>query len=273
VTTETKAFLAIDDVEVVYSRAILALRGVTLAVGRGEFVALLGANGAGKTTTLRAVSNLLGVAGGAITRGAIRYDGVATAALPPVQLVRRGLAQVLEGRHCFLQLTIEENLVTGALACGLGRAAIRQNVERVYHYFPRLAQIRRLRAGYASGGEQQMAAIGRALMARPRFLLLDEPSMGLAPLLVEEIFAIIHRLNRDEGLSVLVAEQNAVTALRHVHAAYIIENGTVALGGTASELARRDDVKEFYFGMTQNGGRYLDWTSPRRSWLSAAGMP
>lgn len=265
---DSEAWLAIDDVEVVYSQAILALRGVTLTVGRGEFVALLGANGAGKTTTLRAVSNLLAVAGGAITRGSIRYDGAAITALTPAQLVRRGLVQVLEGRHCFSQLTIEENLVTGALAGGLGRAAIRENLERIYHYFPRLKQIGRLRAGYASGGEQQMAAIGRALMARPRFLVLDEPSMGLAPFLVEEIFAIIRRLNLDEGLSILVAEQNAVTALRYVHTAYIIENGTVGLSGPADELARRDDVKEFYFGLTGDGGRYRDWTSPPRSWLS-----
>jgi branched-chain amino acid transport system ATP-binding protein len=268
VSVETEQLLAIDDIEAAYSQAILALRGVTLSVPRGGFVALLGSNGAGKTTTLRAVSGLLAAERGEVTRGAIRYDGVDITTVTPADLVRRGLVQVLEGRHCFSQLTIEENLVTGALAHGFGRAAIRDNLDRIYHYFPRLKEKRRLRAGYASGGEQQMAAIGRALMARPRLLVLDEPSMGLAPLLVEEIFAIIDRLNRDEGLSVLVAEQNAVVALRYVHAAYIIENGRVALSGTSAELAARDDVKEFYFGLTEGGGRYRDWMPPPpRSWL------
>jgi branched-chain amino acid transport system ATP-binding protein len=269
VSVETEQLLVIDDIEAVYSQAILALRGVTLSVRRGAFVALLGSNGAGKTTTLRAVSNLLAAERGEVTHGAIRYDGMPTAALTPAELVRRGLVQVLEGRHCFSQLTIEENLITGALAHSFGRAAIRNNLDRIYHYFPRLKEKRRLRAGYASGGEQQMTAIGRGLMARPHFLVLDEPSMGLAPLLVEEIFAIIHRLNRDEGLSVLVAEQNAAVALRYVDAAYIIENGRVALSGTAADLAARDDVKEFYFGLTEGGGRYRSWTPPPpRSWLS-----
>jgi branched-chain amino acid transport system ATP-binding protein len=241
--------LEIDDIEVVYDQIILALRGVSLVVPRGAIVALLGANGAGKTTTLKAVSALLGAERGALTRGAIRLDGQPLAARSPRDLVRAGVVQVLEGRHCFPHLSVEENLVTGALVHRPSRAELRRGLDRIYAYFPRLALLRRKPAGLASGGEQQMVAIGRALLAEPRLVLLDEPSMGLAPLVVAEIFAIVAELHAKEGVSFLVAEQNARLALRHATHGVVLENGRVVAEGSAAELSARPDVKEFYLGV------------------------
>jgi branched-chain amino acid transport system ATP-binding protein len=240
--------LELRDVEAVYDHVVLALHGVTLAVEPGAIVALLGANGAGKTTTLLAASGLLAAEKGAITRGEIRYRGEAVTHVAPRALVRRGVVQVLEGRHCFAHLSIEDNLITGALARRPSRAALRADLDRIYAYFPALVALRRKPAGYASGGEQQMVAIARALLARPTLVLLDEPSMGLAPQIVHAIFEIVARLRRDEGTSFLVAEQNARVALRYADHAYVLENGRVVTGGAAAELAARDDVKELYLG-------------------------
>jgi branched-chain amino acid transport system ATP-binding protein len=224
----SQPLLVARDVEATYNQSIVALRGVSLTVGQGEIVALLGANGAGKTTFLKAVSNLLGAERGQVTGGSITFDGEPVDRRSPADLVAGGLVQVLEGRRCFKALTVEENLLTGAIARGIGRAAGRAALEHVYTIFPRLKVKRRVPAGLTSGGEQQMTAIGRALMAKPRLVLLDEPSMGLAPMIVEDIFAILNQLNRTEGLSLLVAEQNAAMSLRHAQRAYVLENGRAA---------------------------------------------
>ncbi len=243
-----ETLLALDGVEATYNHAIRALSGISLTVRSGEIVALLGANGAGKTTTLKALSGLLAAERGQITGGTIVYDGEDVTRHSPAALVRRGLVQVLEGRHCFRSLTVEENLTVGGLGRGAGRGERRQDLDRIYALFPRLRDKRGTQAGLASGGEQQMTAIGRALMARPRLLVLDEPSMGLAPLVVEGIFAALKTLNRTEGLSILVAEQNSTVALRHADRASVLENGRTVLNGTAAELRERDDVKAFYLG-------------------------
>lgn len=241
-------FLQVEDIEALYGQAILALRGVSFSVEEGTIVALLGANGAGKTTALKAISNLLASERGALSRGSITFRGEPTRAIDPADLVAKGIVQVLEGRHVFPQLTVEENLLTGGFLRRPGRRRLLGDLDRVYEWFPRLKIRRKARCGLTSGGEQQMVAIGRALMTRPRLVLLDEPSMGLAPIIVEEIFAIIRQLNREEGVSFLLAEQNATLALRYADHGYVLENGRVALSGAASELAARDDVKEFYLG-------------------------
>jgi branched-chain amino acid transport system ATP-binding protein len=246
--TGSGVLLSIDQVEAMYGRAIVALHGVSLTVRRGEIVAVLGANGAGKTTTLKAVSNLLPAERGQITRGTIVFDAISTPATRPGDLVRRGLVPVLEGRRTFRSLTVEENLITGGIARDSTRAEIAADLARIYDLFPRLRDKRRTLAGLTSGGEQQMTAIGRALMARPRLLVLDEPSMGLAPLVVQIIFRALVRLNRDEGLSILVSEQNSAVALSHAHRAVVLENGVTVLSGAADELRRRDDIKSFYLG-------------------------
>jgi branched-chain amino acid transport system ATP-binding protein len=247
--------LLVNNIEVLYDRVILVLKGVSLAVPPGSIVALLGANGAGKTTTLKAISNLLRAERGEVAKGTILFDGVEVQALSPNALVRRGCIQVMEGRYCFGHLTIEENLLTGAFTRRDGRAAIRRDLDLVYSYFPRLRERRMALAGYASGGEQQMCAIGRALMSRPKMILLDEPSMGLAPQIVEDIFAIVGNLNSTEGVSFLLAEQNARMALRYARYGYILENGRVVMDGEANWLAHNEDVKEFYLGIAQGRRR------------------
>jgi branched-chain amino acid transport system ATP-binding protein len=243
------ALLAVNGIEVIYNHVILVLKGVSLTVPDGAIVALLGGNGAGKTTTLRAVSNLLAGERGAVTKGTIELRGQRVEALTPAELVRRGLIQVMEGRHCFAHLTIEENLLTGAYTRTDGRAAIAQTLEKVYAYFPRLRVRRASQAAYASGGEQQMCAIGRALMANPAMVLLDEPSMGLAPQIVEEVFAIVKDLNEKERVTFLLAEQNTGMALRFADYGYILENGRVVMDGEAASLRENEDVKEFYLGV------------------------
>ena len=243
--------LALNNVEVVYDRVILVLKGVSLNVPAGGIVALLGANGAGKTTTLKAISNLLHSERGEVTKGAIVFDGTEVQALSPNEVVRRGCIQVMQGRFCFGHLTIEENLLTGAFTRRDGAAAIRAELEKVYTYFPRLRERRQSLAGYTSGGEQQMCAIGRALMSHPKMILLDEPSMGLAPQIVEEIFTITKSSNESEGVSFLLAEQNANLALKYSGYGYILENGRVVLDGAAATLAENDDVKEFYLGVAE----------------------
>jgi branched-chain amino acid transport system ATP-binding protein len=240
--------LRVEDVEAVYGQAVLALRGISLAVPAGSVVALLGSNGSGKTTTLKAISHLLTLEQGKVTRGRILYDGRDVTRADPADLVRAGVVQVLEGRRCFPHLTVEENLLMGAESRRLSRKALATELESIYGLFPRLRDRRGSLAGYTSGGEQQMVAIGRALLARPKLVLLDEPSMGLAPMIVEEIFDIVRGLNRREGLSVLVAEQNAAVALDHVDFGYVIENGRVAHFGTAEELKAQSDVKALYLG-------------------------
>ena len=247
-SSPAQPFLDVHDIDAVYGEAILALRGVSLSVPDGSIVALLGANGAGKTTTLKAISNLLGAARGSLSRGTITWRGQSTRRLDPTELVARGVVQVLEGRHCFAQLTTEENLLAGGFLRRPGRRQIRDDLERIYDWFPRLKARRQARAGLLSGGEQQMVAIGRALMTRPTLVLLDEPSMGLAPMIVEEIFDIIQRLNHDSGTSFLLAEQNANLVLRYAHYGYVLENGHVVAEGPAAELAAREDVKDFYLG-------------------------
>jgi branched-chain amino acid transport system ATP-binding protein len=242
--------LVIEDVEVVYESAILAVSGVSLAVQSGEVVALLGANGAGKSSLLRAISNILIAKRGRVTRGSITFDGKSLLGVPTSRLVQSGLVQVLEGRHCFLSLTVEENLIAGAIGAGSNRAGAREAAAHVYALFPALAEKRKQAAGLLSGGQQQMLAIGRALMSRPRLLLLDEPSMGLAPILVAEIFQTLDRLNREEGLTILLAEQNAAVALRHANRAVVLENGKVATSGSATELRARDDIRAAYLGLS-----------------------
>ncbi|MCX7961585.1 MAG: ABC transporter ATP-binding protein [Burkholderiales bacterium] len=260
--------LSVANVEVIYDHVILVLKGVSLQVEEGQIVALLGANGAGKTTTLKAISNLLGAERGEVTKGQILFYGERVDRLTPNELVRRGVIQVMEGRRCFQHLTVEENLLTGAYT--RGRADLRADLERVYAYFPRLKERRKSLAGYTSGGEQQMTAIGRALMARPKLMLLDEPSMGLAPQLVEEIFEIVRELNQKERVSILLAEQNANMALRYADYGYILENGRVVMDGDAKALAENEDVKEFYLGFSSAGRRsFRDVKSYRRRkrWL------
>jgi branched-chain amino acid transport system ATP-binding protein len=247
--------LTVNNVEVIYDHVILVLRGVSLEVPEGGIVALLGANGAGKTTTLKAISNLLRAERGEVTKGAIEFRGERVDRLTPNDLVRRGVCQVMEGRHCFAHLSVEENLLTGAFTRKGSRAAVGEALEKVYHFFPRLKERRASLAGYTSGGEQQMTAIGRALMAQPSMILLDEPSMGLAPQIVEEIFEIVVDLNVKERVSFLLAEQNTMVALRHANYGYILENGRVVMDGNASELANNEDVKEFYLGLSTAGRR------------------
>lgn len=242
--------LHLDGVAATYNHAIQALHSVTLSVRRGEIHALLGANGAGKTTTLKAISNLLPAERGQITAGTIRFEDIDVSRSSPRNLVQRGLVQVLEGRHCFRSLSVEENLTTGALGRGSSSGEIRHDLERVYDLFPHLRTKRRAVSGLTSGGEQQMTAIGRALMSRPRLLVLDEPSMGLAPLIVEEIFHRLRTLNQTEGLTILVAEQNSTVALRYADRATVLENGHAVLEGTAQELRARDDIRAFYLGLS-----------------------
>jgi branched-chain amino acid transport system ATP-binding protein len=245
------AILTVHNIEVIYDHVILVLKGVSLAVPKGGITALLGANGAGKTTTLKAISNLLHSERGEVTKGSIVFDGEEVQARSPNELVRRGCVQVMEGRHCFGHLTIEENLLTGAFTRRDGRAAIKDDIDRVYAYFPRLKERRTAMAGYTSGGEQQMCAIGRALMARPKMILLDEPSMGLAPQIVEEIFEIVRDLNAKEDVSFLLAEQNTFQALKYAKYGYILENGRVVMDGEAKALRENEDVKEFYLGIAE----------------------
>lgn len=263
--------LEVNNVEVIYNRVILVLKGVSLNVPKGGITALLGGNGAGKTTTLKAISNLLHSERGEVTKGAIRYRGSRVQDLSPEALVKMGVIQVMEGRHCFEHLTVEENLMTGAYVRGDGRAAIGADLEMVYGHFPALKSRRKSQAGYTSGGEQQMLAIGRALMSRPEMILLDEPSMGLAPQLVEEIFGIVKDLNEKSGVSFLLAEQNTNVALRFAHYGYILESGRVVMDGKADALRENPDVKEFYLGMSEEGRRnFRDVRSYRRRkrWLN-----
>jgi branched-chain amino acid transport system ATP-binding protein len=251
----SRPLLAVNNIEVIYNHVILVLKGVSLAVPEGGIVALLGANGAGKSTTLKAVSNLLRAERGEVTKGSVEYRGQRVDGLTPNDLVRMGVIQVMEGRHCFGHLSVEENLLTGAFTRSDGPAEIARDLELVYQYFPRLKERRTAQAGYTSGGEQQMTAIGSALMSRPRMILLDEPSMGLAPQLVEEIFDIVARLNKQEGVSFLLAEQNTNIALRFATYGYILENGRVVLDGPAATLRENEDVKEFYLGMSAGARR------------------
>jgi branched-chain amino acid transport system ATP-binding protein len=270
-TTLLSPLLRVNNIEVVYDHVILVLKGVSLEVPEGGIVALLGANGAGKTTTLKAISNLLHAERGEVTKGSIEYRGERVDRLNPSLLVKRGVIQVMEGRHGFGHLTCEENLLTGAYTRTDGRGAIQHDLDMVYSYFSRLAERRHTKAGYVSGGEQQMMVIGRALMARPQLILLDEPSMGLAPQLVKEIFDIVWRLHKEEGVSFLLAEQNATVALRIADYGYILENGRVVLDGNASTLRENEDVKEFYLGLSASGRRsYRDVKHYRRRkrWLA-----
>jgi|TARA_B100001142_G_scaffold255712_1_gene256968 branched-chain amino acid transport system ATP-binding protein len=269
--TNSEALLVVNNIEVIYDHVILVLKGVSLEVMEGGVVALLGANGAGKSTTLKAVSNLLGAERGDVTKGSITFKGEDVHSLTPNELVRRGVIQVMEGRHCFEHLTVEENLLTGAYTRRDGRKGIADDLELVYQYFPRLKERRTSQAGYTSGGEQQMLAVGRALMARPTVILLDEPSMGLAPQLVEEIFEIVKRLNEAEGVTFLLAEQNTTMALRYANYGYILENGRVVMDGEASALAENEDVKEFYLGVSGEGRRSFRNVKAyrrRKRWLS-----
>jgi branched-chain amino acid transport system ATP-binding protein len=265
------ALLTVNNIEVIYDHVILVLKGVSFDVQEGQIVALLGANGAGKTTTLKAISNLLASERGDVTKGSIEYRAERVDRLTPSDLVRRGVIQVMEGRHCFAHLTVEENLLTGAFTRSASRAQIREDLERVYTYFPRLKERRRSQAGYTSGGEQQMTALGRALMAQPTMILLDEPSMGLAPQVVEEIFEIVRNLNQQEKVSFLLAEQNTMVALRYAAYGYILENGRVVMDGPAAELSNNEDVKEFYLGLSAGGRKsYRDTKHYRRRkrWLA-----
>jgi branched-chain amino acid transport system ATP-binding protein len=267
----SQILLSINNIEVIYDHVILVLKGVSLEVPEGGIVALLGANGAGKTTTLKAISNLLRAERGDVTKGSIEFDGQRVDKQTPNELVRKGVIQVMEGRHCFEHLTIEENLLTGAYTRRDGRAAIQKDLEMVYGYFPRLRERKTSLAGYTSGGEQQMCAIGRALMARPKMILLDEPSMGLAPQLVEAIFETVKRLNEQEGVTFLLAEQNTNVALRYATYGYILENGRVVLDGDAKSLRENEDVKEFYLGLSSSGRKsYRDVKhyKRRKRWLA-----
>ncbi|SDZ05758.1 amino acid/amide ABC transporter ATP-binding protein 2, HAAT family [Jannaschia faecimaris] len=263
--------LVVNNIEVIYNHVILVLKGVSLSVPKGGITALLGGNGAGKTTTLKAISNLLRSERGDVTKGSIIYRGDRIQDLSPADLVGRGVIQVMEGRHCFEHLTIEENLLTGAYTRRDGAKATADDLEMVYEYFPRLRERRKSQAGYTSGGEQQMCAIGRAMMARPEMILLDEPSMGLAPQLVEQIFGIVKRLNEEQGVTFLLAEQNTNVALRFAHYGYILESGRIVMDGPAKELRENPDVKEFYLGMSDEGRKsFRDVRSYRRRkrWLS-----
>ena len=242
------ALVTVNGIEVIYNHVILVLKGVSLAVPEGSVVAILGGNGAGKTTTLRAISNLLAGERGEVTKGTIEYRGEQIQNLNPAELVKRGVVQVMEGRHCFAHLTIEENLLTGAYT-RKDKGEISANLEKVYNYFPRLKTRRTSQAAYTSGGEQQMCAIGRALMSNPNMVLLDEPSMGLAPQIVEEVFEIVKDLNSKEKTTFLLAEQNTNMALRYADYGYIMESGRIVMDGTAKDLASNEDVKEFYLGV------------------------
>jgi branched-chain amino acid transport system ATP-binding protein len=263
--------LVVNGIEVIYNHVILVLKGVSLSVPKGGIVALLGGNGAGKTTTLRAISNLLKSERGDVTKGSIEFEGQRIDTLTPAELVKRGVIQVMEGRHCFAHLSIEDNLLTGSYTRNASRQEIRDDLEKVYTYFPRLKQRRASQAGYTSGGEQQMCAVGRALMARPRMILLDEPSMGLAPQIVEEIFAIVKDLNQRENVSFLLAEQNTMVALRFADFGYILENGRVVMEGAAASLKENEDVKEFYLGLSTAGRKNFKDTKNyrrRKRWLA-----
>jgi len=265
------AYLSVNNIEVIYDHVILVLKGVSLDVPKGKIVALLGANGAGKSTTLKAISNLLRTERGEVTKGSIEFDGQRTDKLTTNDLVRMGVVQVMEGRHCFGHLTVEENLLTGAYTRKLSRAELKDSLEKVYHYFPRLKTRRTSQAGYTSGGEQQMVAVGRALMAKPSMILLDEPSMGLAPQIVAEIFEIVKDLNSKEGVSFLLAEQNTNVALKYADYGYILESGRVVMDGAAADLASNEDVKEFYLGISSGERKsFRDVKSYRRRkrWLA-----
>ena len=261
----------LNNVEVIYDHVILVLKGVSFNVPEGAIVALLGANGAGKSTTLKAVSNLLRAERGEVTKGSIEYSGERVDRLTCNDLVKKGVIQVMEGRHCFEHLTVEENLLTGAYTRKAGKKEINNQLEKTYHYFPRLLERRKVQAGYTSGGEQQMVAIGRALMANPKMILLDEPSMGLSPQLVEEIFSIVKDLNKKEKVSFLLAEQNTTVALKVADFGYILENGRVVMEGSAKDLSNNEDVKEFYLGLGEKGRKsFKDVKNYRRRkrWLS-----
>ena len=262
--------LAVKNIEVIYDHVILVLRGVSFEVPQGKIVALLGANGAGKSTTLKSVSTLLASERGEVTKGSIEFRGKRTEALAPGEMVGMGMVQVMEGRHCFGHLTVEDNLITGAYARPINRAQVRDELEKIYAYFPRLKTRRTSLAGYTSGGEQQMVAIGRAMMAKPSMLLLDEPSMGLAPQIVAEIFEIVRELNQKEGVSILLAEQNTNVALKYADYGYILESGRIMLDGTAKELSENADVKEFYLGLAKEGRksfRGMKSYRRRKRWL------
>ncbi len=263
--------LKINNIEVVYNDVILVLRGVTLEVGEGQIVSLLGANGAGKSTTLKAISGLLRTQEGAVTRGNIEFEGQRIDLMTPDEIVRLGIVQVLEGRPLFEHLTVEENLFTGALFRKASNASLKQDLDEVYHFFPRLLEFRNRTSGYLSGGEQQMVVIGRALMAKPKLMLLDEPSLGLAPLLVQNIFDIIREINRESGVSIMLVEQNANVALKTAEYAYVMETGRIVMDGTAEQLSDNADIKEFYLGLTQVGERksYRDVKhyKRRKRWL------
>jgi branched-chain amino acid transport system ATP-binding protein len=264
-------YLSVNNIEVIYDHVILVLKGVSLEVPEGKIVALLGANGAGKSTTLKAISNLLSAERGDVTKGTIEFKGKRVDKLTTNELVRMGVCQVMEGRHCFQHLTVEENLLTGAFTRKASRADIATALDKVYHYFPRLQQRRGSQSGYTSGGEQQMTALGRALMAQPSMILLDEPSMGLAPQIVEEIFEIVQDLNTKEGVSFLLAEQNTMIALRYANYGYILENGRVVMDGAARDLATNEDVKEFYLGLSSGARksfRDVKHYRRRKRWLA-----
>ncbi len=270
-TTQTETVLDVNNIEVIYNHVILVLKGVSLNVPKGGITALLGGNGAGKTTTLKAISGLLASERGEVTKGSIKYRGKVIQHQDPADIVKSGVVQVMEGRHCFEHLTVEENLLTGAYTRRDGGAAIARDLEMVYDYFPRLKERRKSQAGYTSGGEQQMTAIGRALMSKPETILLDEPSMGLAPQLVEQIFEIVKSVNEQEGVTFLLAEQNTNVALRFAHYGYILESGRVVMDGPAADLRENPDVKEFYLGMSDQGRKsFRDVRSYRRRkrWLS-----
>jgi branched-chain amino acid transport system ATP-binding protein len=262
--------LSVKNIEVIYDHVILVLRGVSFVVPQGKIVALLGANGAGKSTTLKSVSTLLASERGEVTKGSIEFRGKRTEGLAPGEMVDMGMVQVMEGRHCFGHLSVEDNLITGAYARPIKYAQVRQELERIYNYFPRLKTRRTSLAGYTSGGEQQMVAIGRAMMAKPSMLLLDEPSMGLAPQIVAEIFEIVRDLNQKEGVSILLAEQNTNVALKYADYGYILESGRVMMDGTAKALAENADVKEFYLGVSNEGRksfRSMKSYRRRKRWL------
>ena len=264
-------YLSVNNIEVIYDHVIVVLKGVSLEVPEGRIVALLGANGAGKSTTLKAISNLLSAERGDVTKGTIEFKGKRVDKLTTNDRVKMGVCQVMEGRHCFQHLTVEENLLTGAFTRKVSRAQIAMALEKVYHYFPRLKTRRSSQSGYTSGGEQQMTAVGRALMAQPSMILLDEPSMGLAPQIVEEIFEIVQDLNSKEGVSFLLAEQNTMVALRYANYGYILENGRVVMDGEARDLATNEDVKEFYLGLSSSGRksfRDVKHYRRRKRWLA-----
>lgn len=270
-TEKREKLLEVNNIEVIYNHVILVLKGVSLEVPEEGIVSLLGANGAGKTTTLKAISNLLRSERGEVTKGSIQYRGERVDQMTPSDLVKRGVTQVMEGRHCFEHLTVEENLLTGAYTRRDGRGAINSDLEMVYNYFPRLKERRKSQAGYTSGGEQQMVAVGRALMAKTTVILLDEPSMGLAPQLVEEIFEIVNELNLQEKVTFLLAEQNTNMALKHSRYGYILENGRVVMDGDANTLLNNEDVKEFYLGVSgedRKSFRNVKHYRRRKRWLA-----